>query len=193
MNETLEKDLKDISKEDIVDLERGLDALKGIGKEIAELTDKYTNFRLQLIAIAGATFSIYVALQSHTDTHPGFIKYGFIALAVSLLFGFLSIALSLLSKGSTIWYKLFDFDKSVRSKGSGMEKLLEHFGFSTEHRLYDEGFKKMEEKEHFKLGMQLTRKFVTSTSGQWAFLFGIGQIVMFLIATVLLVIGLLSI
>jgi hypothetical protein len=188
MDKTSEKDLESVIEKDLADFERDLSSLKGIGKEIAELTDKYTNFRLQLIVIASATFSIYVALQSHTEPQIGFIRYGFITLAVSLLLGTMSIALSLLSKGSVIFYKIFDFDKSVRSRG--LEKFLKYLGLP-EFQLYDDDFRKLEGKRHSESALRLMRGLLTLSSEKWALLFGIGQILMFLTATILLVFGLL--
>lgn len=174
---------ENITKQDIDSLEKELDSLQWVNKEIMELTNRYLSFRLQLIAIAGATFSIYVALGSQTDTQIGFIKYGFIMLAVSLLSGFMSIAFSLLSRASIVWYALFDFDMSMRNKGGDTKKLLK----ST--RLKN-GLVSCDEDKNTELGLKLMRGFLTSISGQGALLLGIGQVAMFLVATVFLILGL---
>jgi len=86
MHDITEKDMVGITKKDIKDFEKEASRLGIISKEIVDLSEKYLNFRLQLIAIAGATFSIYIALHSNTTVPGAFTKYGFVALAISLLF-----------------------------------------------------------------------------------------------------------
>jgi|SRR3989344_1577378 len=105
----------------------------------------------------------------------------------------MSIACSLLNKGSTVWYKLFDLDKALENKSEGFKKLLKLAGHHTDPQLYDESYKKLEAKKGGERVLKWMRDFSTSTTQQISLLLGIGQIIAFLIATTLLVVGLLLI
>jgi hypothetical protein len=186
-----EESYESITKQDIEDFKSETSHLVDISKDFVDLSEKYLNFRLQLIAIAGATFSIYVALHSHTTVSGGFTTYGFVSLAVSLLFGFLSVVFSLVNKGSEIWYRFFDFDKAIELKSEGFKKLLKLAGHPAQPQLYDSSYKKLEARNEGRIALRLIRDFSTSITQHISLYLGVGQILAFLIATIFLVAGLL--
>ncbi len=190
MNELTEEDLKIVTKDDVDRLHKKLSSLGNASEKILDLQEKYLSFRLQLIAIAGATFSIYIALHSGA-TSPGiYTKYGFIALAASLFFGLISISVSFFQKANVIFYEIFDFDKSIDDETDGFKRIMSSMGM-TQGIYYSESIKKMETGKYGKDALGATRTFMTSILGDFSFWLGILQIFAFLTSTAFLLLGLL--
>lgn len=166
--------------------------LKSVSKDFSALLETYVNFRLQLIAIAGATFSIYIALHSNSTPPDIYTKSGFIALAISLLFGVLSIVASFAQKAFRIFFAIFDFDKSAETETEGFKSAMHLMGMD-QGTYYDKSFKKLEDSNHGKTVLQWLRYFLITTIGGYSIWLGVGQIVAFLFATALLLFGLLRI
>ena len=78
---------------------------------MTEATNKLQNLQLQLITIAGATFSIYEAFGKTPSS--SLVKWGFILLAGSLICGLLSVLLNYFHGWGVSAFKIFDLEKTV--------------------------------------------------------------------------------
>lgn len=162
-------------------------SLEIISCGISNISEKYTNFKLQLITIAGATFSIYLALKSTTPSN--IIRWGFVFLVTSLVCGLSSVIFSFLYGYWNLFFKIFDLEKDIfnKDKSDEFKKEFSNIGWP-EPATYDINDPNFESKI-FQIGLNTMRKFFTLTSLKLSMLFGVGQLLCFLIATILLLIG----
>lgn len=162
-------------------------SLEIISHDLNNILEKYKNFKLQLITISGATFSIYLALKNTTPSNM--TRWGFIFLAASLVCGLSSIIFSFLYSYWNLFFKIFDIEKDIfnEDKSDEFKKEFSNIGWP-EPATYDIDDLKFESKK-FQIGLNLMRKFFTLTSFRFSMLFGVGQLLCFLIATILLLTG----
>lgn len=190
MKDFKESDLEGITKDDLQHFSTKISSLKYPSKQFAKLLESYFGFRLQLVAIAGGTFSIYIALQSGGIAPGIYTKYGFVALAASLFVGLISIAVSFVNKASSSYFEIFDFDKDADGESDGFKKLMSLMGLQ-QGLYYDKWYKKMELSEHGQKSTSMTRHLMTSGMAGLSLWLGIAQIIAFVVATGLLLVGLL--
>lgn len=178
--ETLEKEIQD----------RVISPLGKAAIEVTEFREKYINFQLQLISISGATFSIYLAFGKNTSST--LTKWGFVFLAISLIFGLFSIILRFLHNFSQVSFKIFDIEKSIFSQSSkDLQEALAKTNYSRP-LFYDKEIDHDFLDEPKKTIVKILRKFLESSTSSIASMFGVLQLCAILVASILLLIGLLQ-
>ena len=178
----------EITKEELQD--QVILKLKKASFHFQDEGNKMMNFQLQLITIAAATFSIYIAFGNTNATVS--TKWGFIFLAVSLLSGLLSVMSKFFHGFFTSFWQVFDIEKAL-FKSEALEETRSLFvqaGYSAPMAYKEkmdadflDGFQKQR--------MRMSRKFSESSLNSISGFFGGIQLAAILVATIFLLVGLL--
>lgn len=150
-------------------------------------TNKAEGFQFQLIAIAGGTITLFLALQTD-DSVSLFIKIGFAILGVSLLFGVTSLFFGLESKQ----FEIFT-DEETNNFAQNLDlDFIEKFGY--QNITFDKQILQEKEKltKNYKDKLQHRQRIMNKILGL-IHLNGQrvedGQVILFLIAILFLIIG----
>lgn len=163
---------------------------KGRESEANWILEKYGALQLQLIAIAGATFSIYFALK--TTPPPTLTKWGFILLAASLVLGLLSVIFAIMHRWWEFGVEYFKAEMYIYDpkRSEGFKKILSSLGRSEPPDYFNQ-LNQHPTLENMEYGTRVGSLIFGSIPlyvSSWA---GMGQLVSFLFASVLLLLSLL--
>lgn len=165
-----------------------LKPLQEAADAFSKLREKFTSFQLQLITVSSATFTIYLAFGHGTTSN--LTKWGFIFLALSLIFGLLSIFSQLTGELFKPWFRIFDVEKFIlKHENPEISGLLDSIGIK-EPVIYDKKLDLDMLEGNRKLSVRSTREFLTSGIISISALLGIFQLISILISAILLLVGL---